>query len=103
MKIPLKAILLVILIGLSPATLTAAQLEENPGLYTMIGDVLVARPLGLVIFAFGSVAFVATIPFSLIGGNSWDAAKTLVIEPGREVFIRCLGCRRVGRKEKIGN
>ncbi|MBV1876447.1 MAG: multidrug transporter [Pseudomonadales bacterium] len=81
----------------------AGQVNENPGAFTMVGDLLVARPIGLGIFSLGSLAFVATLPFSVAGGNVMDAGKVMVLDPGREVFVRCLGCRRIGRKEKIGN
>lgn len=101
MKITLKAILLVILIGLLPATSSAAQIEEKPGPFTMVGDLLVARPIGFVLVALGTLAFIVTLPFSLAGGNMTDVADVLVIKPAMEVFVRCLGCRRIGRKEKI--
>ena len=79
----------------------AAQVEENPDAFTQMSDLLIARPIGLVLFGLGSVTYVATLPFSLAGGNAMDAGESLVIEPAKEVFVRCLGCRRPGRKEKI--
>ena len=97
----IKAITLALLLGLIPQFAEAKKVEENPSAFAMAGDLLVARPIGLAIFALGSVAFVATLPFSVAGGNAKDAGKALVIEPGREVFARCLGCRKPGRKEKI--
>ena len=97
----IKAITLAFLLGLIPQYAEAKKVEENPSAFAMAGDLLVARPIGLAIFALGSVAFVATLPFSVAGGNAKDAGKALVIEPGREVFARCLGCRKPGRKEKI--
>ncbi len=69
----------------------------------MVGDLLVARPLGIAIFAVGSATFVATLPFSMLGGNTGEVGKTLVIDPAREAFVRCLGCTRPGRKEKLSN
>ena len=101
MKIQFKACLLVVLLGLFPAALQAASVEETPGVFTMAGDLLVARPIGLVLFALGSATYIVTLPFSIAGGNVKDAGKMLVVEPAREVFVRCLGCRRIGRKEKI--
>ena len=98
----IKAITLALLLGLIPQFAEAKKVEENPSAFAMAGDLLVARPIGLAIFALGSVAFVATLPFSVAGGNAKDAGKALVIEPGREVFARCLGCRKPGRKEKLG-
>lgn len=101
MKILIQVILLSVLLGAQPSQ--AAQVEENPGAFIMMGDLLVARPIGLALFGLGSVVFVATLPFSMLGGNALDAGKVLVLEPGKEVFVRCLGCRRPGRQEKIRN
>lgn len=79
----------------------AERIQEEPSAAEMTGDLLVARPIGLGIFALGSATYLVTLPFSLLGGNSGDAAEALVIEPGKEVFVRCLGCTRPGRKERI--
>ncbi|MFT7688749.1 MAG: hypothetical protein ACI9FB_004114 [Candidatus Azotimanducaceae bacterium] len=94
--------ILILILGIFPSMAKAAKVEENPSAFTMVGDLLVARPIGLAIFALGSATYIATLPFSLAGGNAKDAGKALVVEPGREVFARCLGCRTPGRKEKIG-
>jgi hypothetical protein len=88
---------------LSPLTAVADKVEEKPSGYTMMADLVIARPIGIAMFALGSVTYVATLPFSLLGGNAKDAGKALVVEPAREVFVRCLGCVRLGRKEKIKN
>jgi len=96
----LGVLLLAVAVGL-PNLAMAAQVEEKPGGFTMAADLLVARPLGLVLTALGTTTYVATLPFSLLGGNAGDAGKALVIRPARETFVRCLGCRRIGRKEKI--
>ncbi|HIG42184.1 MAG: hypothetical protein ABGY96_21040 [bacterium] len=103
MKNQLLTFLLVTLLGVFSATAQAGRVEENPGGFVMAGDLLVARPIGLVVFALGSVAFVVSLPFSALGGNIGDAGKTLVVAPAREVFVRCLGCRSTGRKAKISN
>tara|TARA_R110002072_G_scaffold1369_10_gene11398 strand:+ start:3524 stop:3838 length:315 start_codon:yes stop_codon:yes gene_type:complete len=95
-KVGLLAMLLA-----SPTMLQAAQVEENPDGITMMGDLLVARPLGLVLLGLGTVTYVATLPFSLLGGNAGDAGEALVLKPAEEVLLRCLGCRTPGRKEKI--
>ncbi len=84
-----------------PNASMAAQVEEEPGGYVMAADLLVARPLGVVLVALGTTTYVASLPFSLLGGNAGDAGRLLVIQPARETFVRCLGCRRIGRKEKI--
>lgn len=100
-KLRLPSVLLVAVLLLAPCLAQAEKVEEKPSAFAMAGDLLIARPLGLGMFALGSVTFVATLPFSLLGGNVGDAGKMLVVEPAEEVFVRCLGCTRPGRKEKI--
>ena len=88
---------------LLPLPAFAEKAQENPGLGKMAADVVFARPLGLVMLGAGTALFVVTLPFSLLGGNVGDAGQKLVIEPGKEVFVRCLGCSTPGRKPKLGN
>lgn len=84
-----------------PCAAEARSVEEQPSGFAMAGDLLIARPLGLVFLAAGTAIYVASLPFSILGGNSKDVAKTLVLGPARETFVRCLGCTRLGRKEKL--
>jgi hypothetical protein len=65
----------------------------------MTGDLLIARPLGIVVTTLGTAAFIVSLPFSAAGGNVEQAADTLVKGPARETFVRCLGCRTAGRYE----
>ena len=74
--------------------------EDEPSASEMVGDLLVARPVGVAITAIGAAAFVVSLPFSAIGGNLDKAAQTLVVGPARETFVRCLGCENVGRYKK---
>ena len=69
--------------------------EDGPTAQAAVADILVARPLGVVVTAVGAVLFVVSLPFSAIGGNVGEAAKLLVVRPARETFVRCLGCRSV--------
>jgi hypothetical protein len=89
-------ILLVLPIGAQ-----AGRVEEKPGAFVMVADLLVARPIGLMMLGIGSAAYVVTLPFSLFGGNPIDSSAELVFKPAREVFLRCLGCRTPGRKQRI--
>ena len=91
--------LLALLFG-SANSVLAAPVDESPGAGAMTLDLVVARPIGLVMFGLGSVTYVATLPFSLLGGNAGDAGKALVVGPAEAVFVRCLGCRAPGRKSK---
>jgi hypothetical protein len=86
-----------------PLASYAERVNEDPSAGKMMADLVIARPVGIGMFALGTVTFVATLPFSFLGGNMIEAADTLVMEPGKEAFIRCLGCTTAGRKEKLSN
>lgn len=75
--------------------------EEKPSALAMTGDLLIARPALLVITAVGTVVFVASLPFSLLGGNSGEAAQELVLKPAEATFVRCLGCKNPGYKKQV--
>jgi len=80
-----------------PGDLRAAQ---EPGPFAMVGDLLVARPFGIALTAVGTAAFVASLPFTVAGGNVGEAGEQLVVGPGKETFVRCLGCRRAGYRSE---
>ena len=86
---------------LLPSIAAAERIKEEPNAFTMIGDLFIARPLGLAFLAPGTGAFVLSLPITLLGGNARDGAAELVYKPALEVFVRCLGCTRLGRKEKV--
>jgi len=76
---------------------------ENPGIFAMIGDLVIARPIGAVVTAVGATAFVVSLPFTALAGNTAEAGQELVVRPGRETFMRCLGCTKTGygRKQQL--
>lgn len=89
-----------ILSGLTaPAALAGPEDEPSGG--EMMVDALVARPIGLATTAVGVAAFIVTLPFSALGGNVDKAADKLVLDPGRETFVRCLGCRQAGGPDRF--
>ena len=73
-----------------------SAIDESPNEWAMVGDLLVARPLGLVMTAGGTVAWVVSLPFTLLAGHAAEAAETLIVGPGEATFMRCLGCRNPG-------
>ncbi|MFI8381401.1 multidrug transporter [Pseudomonas sp. NPDC079086] len=73
--------------------------SNAPKAFSMIGDLLIARPLLIGATAIGAVAFVVSLPFTAAGGNIGEAGHALVVEPGREAFVRCLGCTTSGYKQ----
>jgi hypothetical protein len=99
MKLTGRILLCAALLGVWAMPAHAAP-EDEPTALAMTGDLLVARPLGIVVTAIGAAAFVVSLPFSAAGGNVEQAADTLVIGPARETFVRCLGCRSAGRHQQ---
>ncbi len=57
----------------------------------MLADAFLVRPLMLVGTVLGTATFVVTLPFSLIGGNTGEAGKALVVEPAKRTFVHPLG------------
>jgi len=95
---PLQPLLVATLVGALALPLPgqARQVEEDPSGLAMTADLVIARPVGLVTTALGSVLYVASLPFTLAGGNAKAAANTLVLGPARTTFVRCLGCTQPG-------
>lgn len=75
-----------------PAVSFADEVDESPSALRMTGDALVGRPGLFVITALGAATFLVSLPFSLLGGNVEKSANTLVMEPAKQTFARCLGC-----------
>ena len=74
--------------------------DENPNGFAMVGDFFVARPIGLVLTAGGAALWLVSLPFTLLAGNANEAADTLILGPGEQTFMRCLGCRQSGYTHK---
>ena len=62
----------------------------------MVLDLLLLRPLGLLVTGVGSVAFVVSLPFTLPSGSAGAAACELVREPLAYTFSRPLGDLEAG-------
>lgn len=97
------AVVLALTTGLLALPVQAEMAQQNasgdplytasaPKAFSMIGDLVVARPLLIGATAIGAVAFVVSLPFTALGGNVGEAGKALVVEPGKAAFVRCLGC-----------
>ncbi len=65
---------------------------ESPPAYSMIADLVIARPLLIAATAIGAAVFVVSLPFTALGGNVKEAGNSLVVAPGKAAFVRCLGC-----------
>ncbi|MDB6048305.1 MAG: hypothetical protein JWR17_1051 [Pseudomonas sp.] len=73
---------------------------ESPPAFSMIADLLIARPLLIAATAVGAVVFVVALPFAAAGGGIGDMGKALVVDPGQAAFARCLGCTGVGYNKR---
>ncbi|MGB5304714.1 MAG: hypothetical protein WBO06_12115 [Gammaproteobacteria bacterium] len=67
------------------------QVNSKPSGGAMLADTFLVRPAMLVGTAVGVVTFIVTLPFSALGMNVDEAAKTLVLEPAEYTFLRPLG------------
>jgi hypothetical protein len=63
--------------------------DRNAG--SMMFDLVILRPLGLAATVIGTAFFVVSLPFSVLGGNTGEAAKKLMVEPAKYTFTRPLG------------
>lgn len=82
---------------LAPQLLWAQEaIDETPNEWAMVGDLVVARPLGAVITVGGAAVWLVSLPFTLLAGNASEAAGTLIGGPVETTFMRCLGCRNPG-------
>ncbi len=75
-------------------------IDESPNEWAMVGDLLVARPIGAVLTVGGAAVWLVSLPFSLLAGNASEAAGTLIGGPVETTFMRCLGCRNPGYSGK---
>jgi hypothetical protein len=71
--------------GPAQSSTTAASPEG------MVFDLIILRPLGLAGTVFGTAIFIVSLPFSVLGGNTGEAAQKLVVEPAKFTFARPLG------------
>ena len=80
-----------------PQTLWAQKaIDESPNEFAMVGDLVVARPIGAVMTIGGAAVWLVSLPFTLMAGHASEAAETLMLGPAQATFYRCLGCRNVG-------
>ena len=70
--------------------------DEDPNEFAMVGDLIVARPIGLVMTVGGVAVWLVSLPFTLLAGHASEAAESLMLGPAEATFMRCLGCRNTG-------
>lgn len=101
MKIRVRArrAMVALMVGclLWPQLLWAEEaIDESPNEWAMAGDLLVARPIGVVLTVGGAAVWLVSLPFTLLSGSASEAAGTLIGGPAEATFMRCLGCRNTG-------
>jgi hypothetical protein len=89
----LLAALLAFTWAASPALAAEKQYiaGEDRNAVAMTFDLLILRPLGLAGLVVGTGVFIISLPFSLLGGNTGEAAQKLVGAPAKYTFLRPLG------------
>ncbi len=58
---------------------------------SMVFDLALVRPLGILGLIVGTGAFILSFPFSALGNNSDEAFERLMADPARYTFKRPLG------------
>jgi hypothetical protein len=84
------------LLMLPQALWAQSAIDEDPNEFAMVGDLLVARPIGAVMTVGGVAVWLVSLPFTLLAGHASEAAETLMLGPAQATFVRCLGCRNPG-------
>jgi len=92
----LTAVLLMSLLALPQVLWAQEAIDDSPNEFAMVGDLLVARPIGLVMTVGGTAVWLVSLPFTLLAGHAGEAAETLILGPGETTFMRCLGCTDPG-------
>ncbi|MEH6635022.1 MAG: hypothetical protein V7700_05855 [Halioglobus sp.] len=98
-KVGARRITTALMIGclILPQALWAQNaVDETPNEFAMVGDLFVARPIGVVMTVGGVAVWLVSLPFTLLAGHASEAAETLMLGPAEATFMRCLGCRNTG-------
>ena len=93
---PLAGLTLVAALATASPLWAQTAVDESPSAGAMVADLLVARPIGLVMAAGGTAAWIVSLPFTLLAGHAGEAAETLMVGPVETTFLRCLGCLQTG-------
>lgn len=84
----------------TPMAWAQGSVDEDPNAFAMTGDLLIARPIGLVMTGVGAAAFLVSLPFTMLAGSVAESAEKLVVGPAESTFMRCLGCVNPGYSNK---
>lgn len=96
-RIAKKSLVMILVSILLAAPLASTALaeeyfeKEDPSGGMMVADFIFVRPIGIAATAIGSIFYVVSLPFSLLGENPGEAGDALVKEPAAYTFKRPLG------------
>ena len=90
MKLKNVFVALIMSLGLSFQAV-ARDYNDQPGMYEVVADGLIVRPLTLGGAAVGLVSWVVTLPYSIPTGNAGEWGKDHVLRPLKCTFNRPLG------------
>lgn len=79
----------------------SGAVQEEPSALAMASDLVLVRPAMLAITVIGTAVWVVGLPFSAAGGNVKGSANTLVLQPAKNTFVRCLGCTQAGYARSV--
>lgn len=65
--------------------------DEGPSGVEVVADLLIVRPLGVVVTLVGVTFFAVGVPFAAITGDVGTVGRVLVAEPANYTFARPLG------------
>jgi len=86
----MKKMFIILTVCIITLTYTIAYAENNNDEW-IIGDVFLARPIGLAAVVFGTAVFVISSPISLLTGDTTKVAEELIADPWDYTFNRPLG------------
>ena len=69
----------------------APALANEPTEATIVPDVLLVRPMGIVSIVAGSVIFVISLPVAIPTGSVGKVGRRLVVDPVEFTFVRPIG------------
>jgi hypothetical protein len=73
--------------------------DKTPSGIAMTADLIIGRPALLAMTAVGAAVWLVSLPIAVLGGNAEQTGQTLVVDPARATFVRCLGCSSTQYKE----
>ena len=88
---PKLLITVICVLALLLSTSTPAFASGDTDAASVVVDVVVARPTTFALTLIGSVLFVVSLPVAATSGCLDKVAKTLVVAPAKDTFVRPIG------------